>query len=837
MVATPSLPVTLRRWIGWHALLQVTGLGLAVWLREAYPLWLAGLLSFLAGFWYNRAHWQAAGRWGGPANLVTTTRLLLLVLVANLPLLKLNPWLVGSLIGAAAAMDGLDGYFARRFQAQTLFGEYYDKELDAWFVLLGGYLLWLRTGVPAWVLLPGLLRYAYVGVRQLLPLGQQREPRFRWGRVFAIVMMVAIPVAWVLPLPGRISLMALASGLIGYSFARSFRWLWLAYRHPDQDPGVLLARPPRAWAWTRGHLLPWIWPLLLTLLLQVLLFIPQTTLSIEAVEGLPWQLNLAADAPPWWLSRANADWFRWWGELWLIGVLVLWLRPRRPVWYLAVALLVPLLIVYQGYYIGSIQLYGAHPYFLNDLALLREVVPLFLDQVLGQNWGYVTMAGLAGLFGVALVASLAWDWARALRRLPRWASWLWTLAGLPFLWLTWESQDLEQRSEWHTARWLLPDILQSARMPTGGVIVQLPEEVKQYESYFEEQLLEKPDVYWIFFESYGKAVAEDQELAAPYEQLMDSLTQRWSQRGWHSYSQYSNAPVKGGRSWLAFTSALAGIRLENHLLYNDLIERFYAFPHAIRWFSKQGYQTLRIKTMNKQAASTPRNLLLAERFYGFDTWLQFEDIPYQGFQYDVFGGIPDQYALGYGHDLAQTRSEQPLFLFFITMAGHQPWFPQAPLLSDWRDLDSIQTDPLNLELDSAAQANLYLYFESRLRDGVKMRYFDALGYDFAMMDQFMTQQADSNAIFILMGDHQPPEIGMDWRYNFSTPVHIVSRDRAWLQRFSEAGFVPGLYVEPKGNQPVQHEGLMSLLLTRLLAHYGQGQPTLPWLPEGIRVVE
>ena len=84
-----------------------------------------------------------------------------------------------------------------------------------------------------------------------------------------------------------------------------------------------------------------------------------------------------------------------------------------------------------------------------------------------------------------------------------------------------------------------------------------------------------------------------------------------------------------------------------------------------------------------------------------------------------------------------------------------------------------------------------------MRDGAKERYFDAVAYDFAMMDQFMGQQADSNAIFILMGDHQPPEIGMHWRFNFSTPVHIIGRDQALLERFSEAGFVPGLYVEPE----------------------------------------
>ena len=130
---------------------------------------------------------------------------------------------------------------------------------------------------------------------------------------------------------------------------------------------------------------PYLWVVLLTLVLNVLCFLPQTFLSLDESIGFPWQLSLADGAAPWWLSRANSDLFRIWGELWGIGLFLLLIRPQKIWWPLLFSLLIPLLLIFQVYYQVSVQLYGQQPYLVNDLALLREVVPLFLNQVLGSN--------------------------------------------------------------------------------------------------------------------------------------------------------------------------------------------------------------------------------------------------------------------------------------------------------------------------------------------------------------------------------------------------------------------------------------------------------------------
>lgn len=593
--------------------------------------------------------------------------------------------------------------------------------------------------------------------------------------------------------------------------------------------------------WIRSFLraLPaWLWLAVLATVLHVLFFLPASLLSMDAALAFPWELPAAEEGQPaWWLSRANPDTFRIWGEAWLLGMISLLTKGKRIWWPLLVALVMPVLLLFQWYDVVSFHFYGQQPYLLNDLTLLQEVLPLFMGQVSGGGSGVMWLAGAGVLFVFGLIASLAWDWSLALSRLPGKRIFLagWVLLGLTLSWLSWQGRELETPLHQHTARWVGQSLSRSLQPPSGSVVAQLPEGIDTYRSYFDKQLISKPDVYWIFFESYGKVLAEDPEMKEAYRLHQDSLAAVWRERGWQSASIYSNAPVKGGRSWLAFTSALAGIRLDNHLVYNDLVEKFYDYPHIIRWFKTQGYTTTRVKTMNKQEASTPRNLLLAERFYGFDQWFQYDSIPYRGFKYDVFGGIPDQYGLGYAVEQTRLRREDPMFLFMITMSGHQPWFPPAPVLEDWHELDSIHEDPRAIPLDSAARANLYFFYEARLRGSSRQRYFDAVKYQFEMIDAFLRNEADSNSVFVLIGDHQPPELGMDWRYNFSTPVHVVTRDSSFLRQWTDQGFEPGLFASSGSQKPIQHEAMFSLFVSQMLRRYGQGQPEVPWIPDGLLI--
>ena len=833
-VADQHIPRSMRIWLEVHALMALPAILGSVLLGVVWPA--AALMggSFLVGYFSNKEAWVEAGPYGGPANLVTALRLAMMI-GAGIFAGRLGPWPMGILLGMAASLDGLDGEIARRFNASSLFGEYLDKETDSFFVTIGSLILWNHFGLGWWVLLPAILRPLYVITRKWMNTGHLREPKFRYGRVIAVVIMVAIPLSVVLPPVLRFWLMLLAVSAVSASFLKSFLWLF-AHRQSSQQPSTMNSTPVSKKFWKFLKEYGW---LPLTVGLNILCFWPQSIFSLEMIKSLPWLLTPEEGMPSWWISRSNADWFRLWGELWILGFLSVILRPKKTwlAWITAVA--VPLFLLFQVYYLASISLYGQQPYLNNDFTLLKEVVPLFLGQVLGDKWDLVILIGIGSILAIIAVGIISFAWSRSLRLFPyrSFAIGLWTVVGLGLCWLSFQGYQTDQPQENHTVRWVSYSFAKSTDIPSGTTIEVLPEEINLYKSYFEENLEETPDVYWIFLESYGKVVAVDPDMKDRYLMLMDSLETRWAEMGWKSISQFSNSPVKGGRSWLAFTSALAGFRLENHLVYKDLIERYYNYPHVIRWFKDQGYVTTRIKTMNKQAASTPRNLILADRFYGFDHWFQNDSFPYQGFKYDVFGGIPDQYGLNYAVEKSRTYADDPLFLFMITMSGHQPWFPPAPIMEDWHLLDTIQQDPRNIELDSAAQENLYFFYEARLRDSIKTRYQDVIEYEFGVVDHFIRTQADSNSIFVIIGDHQPPELGMSWRYNFSTPIHIISRDTAFLAGFSEANFEQGMHAVAYGNKPIQHESMFSLFVTRLLQRYGKGQPDLEWINDGLRIPE
>ena len=50
-----------------------------------------------------------------------------------------------------------------------------------------------------------------------------------------------------------------------------------------------------------------------------------------------------------------------------------------------------------------------------------------------------------------------------------------------------------------------------------------------------------------------------------------------------------------------------------------------------------------------------------------------------------------------------------------------------------------------------------------------------------------------NSIFILIGDHQPPQVSRR-ADGWATPVHVIAQDAAFVDAFAPYGFTPGLRV-------------------------------------------
>jgi phosphatidylglycerophosphate synthase len=171
----------------------------------------------------------------GTANVVTLTRAAgaaVFVALAFEPQLLAGSagWVAAGAAGVLLALDGIDGWLARRQGLASAFGARFDMETDALLVLaLAALALGLgKAGV--WVLGLGLIRYAFVLAGLAVPpLRAELPPSLR--RKAVCVFQIAVLAVLLLPAvqpPASMALAAVALALIAWSFFVDIRWLLAA---------------------------------------------------------------------------------------------------------------------------------------------------------------------------------------------------------------------------------------------------------------------------------------------------------------------------------------------------------------------------------------------------------------------------------------------------------------------------------------------------------------------------------------------------------------------------------------------------------------------------------
>jgi phosphatidylglycerophosphate synthase len=212
----------LAEWSRWNAVAMLCGTLAAFGVGRPWPLAAVATVSLSVLVLLCRRGWTPHGSFG-PANAVTALRALLVAGAAVL-LHAANGWLYCAIIQLVFALDGLDGFIARKTRSESPFGSHFDMETDAVLVLVLGMELWQRGRLDAWAVVPGLLRYLYVLCLSVFPATRGDAPRSNLGRRAFVALMVGFPLALILP--GVVGTLAAALGalLIVLSFALSFRW-------------------------------------------------------------------------------------------------------------------------------------------------------------------------------------------------------------------------------------------------------------------------------------------------------------------------------------------------------------------------------------------------------------------------------------------------------------------------------------------------------------------------------------------------------------------------------------------------------------------------------------
>ncbi|MDS4029539.1 MAG: hypothetical protein RKO66_05650 [Candidatus Contendobacter sp.] len=308
--------------------------------------------------------------------------------------------------------------------------------------------------------------------------------------------------------------------------------------------------------------------------------------------------------------------------------------------------------------------------------------------------------------------------------------------------------------------------------------------------------LGRGDVFVIFFESQGALVFDDPRFAAPLAGDFAALEWSLTDAGWRMASARVESSTFGGLSWLAHSSLLSGLRIADQGDYYDLLAS--SRPTLVSRFAAAGYRCVALMPGLRHA--WPEG-----RFYGFDQILNAERLEYRG---PAYGGwvIPDQYSL-YRLDRTEVRpaGRPPLFVFFPTINSHAPFAPIPPYEADWSRFDTRLTASaaagevgLNERLDGAALAAAYV---------------ESVRYNLAVLGGYLRRHAPANALFVVLGDHQPPAIVGGREISWQVPVHVFSRDPGLIGAFQAVGFQAG--VKP-GPAVLGGIGDLGLLLLRVL---------------------
>lgn len=169
----------------------------------------------------------------GAANGVTATRAAMVALLATALFGDTPPppgWSLVAVAILALALDGIDGWLARRQGLATAFGARFDMETDSALALVLAALAAERLGV--WVLALGVARYLFLFAMMLWPWLSRPLPESPARKaicVWQIGVLIALQVPW-LPGPAAAALAVATALALLWSFARDA--LWLAARRP-----------------------------------------------------------------------------------------------------------------------------------------------------------------------------------------------------------------------------------------------------------------------------------------------------------------------------------------------------------------------------------------------------------------------------------------------------------------------------------------------------------------------------------------------------------------------------------------------------------------------------
>jgi len=290
------------------------------------------------------------------------------------------------------------------------------------------------------------------------------------------------------------------------------------------------------------------------------------------------------------------------------------------------------------------------------------------------------------------------------------------------------------------------------------------------------------NVLLIFVESYGETVLSYEQYRQPtlraYEQWESSL----APLGFHIASHVLDSPTVGGYSWLAHITLATGIKVTDQVRYKRL---YHMRPKTIvHYFKEAGYQTLLVQPATMV---NPGDII-----YPFSQHRYSWEFGYRGRNFS-WAPMPDQFVMDWIRRNEIDKTDAPLFVEYNLVSGHMPWNHQAPVIDDWeqvgdgslyRDVKGIRFNTDWSDLTHAHQA-----------------YLTAMLYDLEVLRQYIAKFVRDDTLLIILGDHQPVGEVTGYTESRGAPIHIVSRNPRFTEKFVARGYNRGMRPENRPPYP------------------------------------
>jgi len=682
------------------------------------------------------------------------------------------------------AVTAVGGWVTRRAGSPAEFDARFAVEVDTFFVLALSAFVATRLG--GWVLLIGVLRYAFVAATRVLPWLRVPLPASTVRRTVGAAQgtVLTAAAAGVLPQPVAVVLTGLALAALAGSFGRDVLWL---YRNrvagvASSDDDTAAAEPDRGRR-VAGRVLTG----LAGLLVLVALVGPNrlSQLSVEAFARIPVEGLVGAAL-----------------------VLVLPALARR----VAVGLIgagLGLLTIVKLLDMGFYEVFDRpfHPVF--DWSFLGPAVDF-----LGTSYGH--LGAVLAVIGVGLgILALLVAMTLAVRRLTRLAVGHHTasahlLVALGVVWLVLAVSGAQLAPQEPVASRSAADhVYDNVRQVRQGLLdgetFAAESAVDDYRYTPGRELLTAlrgKDVLFVFVESYGRVAIENSDSAPEIDPILDAGTTRLKAAGFDSRSAFLTSPTYGGGSWLAHATFQTGLWIDNphrrtSLATLDRMTLSIAFNRA-------GWRTLGVVPANTE--DWPDGDI-----YHFDKVYDSRNVGYRGPRF-AYATVPDQYTLQQFELTERAANPGPVMAEIDLVSSHTPYTP-LPRMLDWDDVgDGSVYDPM-----PAAGPQPSEVWPDPTR--VRAAYTASIAYALKSLISYVETYGDDDLVVVFLGDHQPQPIIASQDGTRDVPITIVARDPAVMDRVATWGWQDGL--NPKPTAPVWP---MDAFRDKFLAAYGPQAP-------------